>query len=154
MCKSSVNHDQGPHLLQSEGLRCLISQGNVPLHHRITHLRKSNLFFAELKNHWCLAGTHCFGRGPKAQVIAVDWNGLHPQVRIYIPAGLFMRQSSYHQPPFECSSCQFRYHCQGANTHRYHDKPGTCTASVEEPRTEVVHKLFCWLPQASKAGLQ
>lgn len=75
MCKSSVNQDQGPHFLQSKGLRYL-----VPLHHRTTHLRQSNFFFAELKNHSCLAGTHCFGRGPKAQVIAMDWKGLHPQV--------------------------------------------------------------------------
>lgn len=34
--------------------------------------KEKQLFFSELKNQWCLAGKHCFGRGPKAQVIAMD----------------------------------------------------------------------------------
>lgn len=78
--KSSLDQDQEPHLFQWEGFRCLVWQKNIPLHHNTTHASKSNLFFAELKNQQCLAAKHCFGRSPKAQIIAMDWKGLHPQV--------------------------------------------------------------------------
>lgn len=150
MCKTSLNQNQGPHLLQSEGLRCLVSQRNVPLHHSTTHSRQSNLFFAELENQWCLAGTHCFGRGPKAQVIAMDWKGLHPQVSnlhssqaIYEtkqlpPTTLWMLKLPIWVPLLRCKHTQT------------HDKPVSCTISVEEPSTEAVHKWFSWYHNPAK----
>lgn len=140
MRKSSLNQDQGPHLLQSEALRCLVSQRNAPLYHSIAHSRKSNLFFAELKNQWCLAGTQCFGRGPKAQIIAMDWKVLHPQV-----SNLHSSRAIYETkqlPPTTLWRLKLPVscHCQGVNTHRHHHNPVSWTISVEEPRTEVVHK--------------